>query len=197
MPRILTRRSLAAVGALVPVLSLAAQDVSAQVISFRLSTLDMFGGVVLPRNAMTGVTFGTRVGLASVFGRSARLGIVLSWWTADRGDVPVDVRDLVLHVDVWREFGSSRARAYLGLGAGLHALDSTLQDVRVAPDRMTRRVVDDLEGYRPGAAGLAGASLRVTSTGVIWLVMEYRFSAVARASHHEVRAGLRLRPGGL
>ncbi len=80
---------------------------------------------------------------------------------------------------------------FLGVSTALHSVDVTGPGGgSVAPADST--LAASLDGYRFGVGGFAGLALRLTQTGAIWLVAEYRYTAVARVSHHEIRGGVRL-----
>ncbi len=168
------------------------EGLSAQPVAFRVSAVDMFGGAVFPTQADPGVVFGARVGLLDLFDRSVQAGLELEWWTAERPDVELEVRDIVFGLAILKQLSvAGLLRPYLGLSAALHSVDTSrlggerfLEDEPLAAERIS--------GYRAGAGACAGLGLRLTPTGAIWLLFEYRYAAVSQVSHHEVRAGARL-----
>ncbi len=168
-----------------------------QTIDVRFVAIDMQGGAVVPRNSEPGVSFGARLGLADLFGRWLHAGPELGWWTAERTDADLEHRDLVAGLAVWKSLKLGRAlRPYLGVSAALHSVDVTGPDggdVALFDAALAR----SLDGHRFGVGGFAGLASRLTTTGAIWLLAEYRYTAVSRSSHHEIRAGLRLAGSGL
>ncbi len=153
---------------------------------------DMYGGVVLPKDTDLGFAFGTRVGLLEVGGVKIRGGLVVDWWTAERPEIDADVRDIASGLDFWKDFHlTSWFRPFLGVGTALHSIDATRIDGTVS-DELEPPQVEQLDGYRLGAAGFGGATLRLSSTGAIWTVLEYRYTAISDLPNHEVRLGLRL-----
>jgi hypothetical protein len=170
----------------------AAAGLTAQPVAFRVSAVDMFGGGVFASQSDPGVVFGARVGLFDFFDRSVQAGLELEWWTAERPDVELEVRDIVFGFAFLKQL--SRAgllRPYLGLSAALHSVDTS----RLGGDRFLEDeppVAERISGYRAGAGAFAGLGFRLTRTGAIWLLFEYRYAAVSEVSHHEVRGGARL-----
>lgn len=173
-------------------LLLAAGELAAQAVAFRLSGVDMFGGAVLPAESELGVAFGARVGLLDLFARSVHAGLELEWWTAERQDDEFEVRDIVFGLTFLSELArAGLLRPYLGLNVALHSLDtSRLGGERFLEDEPP--AAERISGYRAGGGVFAGLALRLTRTGAIWLLAEYRYTAVARVAHHELRAGARL-----
>jgi len=172
--------------------SLTARRLSAQAVSLRVSGIDMYGGIVLPKDSELGVAFGARVGLADLFDGAARAGFELDWWTAKRSGADLKVRDIIAGFAVWREFGDSNSlRPFLGLGTALHAVDVSRADgTRLLAGESAE--ADQLDGYRMGGDAFAGLTLKLTQTGAVWLVVEYRYAALSSIAHHEIRAGARL-----
>ncbi|KPK83219.1 MAG: hypothetical protein AMS25_00310 [Gemmatimonas sp. SM23_52] len=167
----------------------------AQTLRFRLGPIDMHGGAVLASESEPGVAFGARVGLADVFRRALLVGVELDWWTAQRDDMQLEVRDVVVGIAVWRELASRGAlRPFLGLGAAVHSVHASGED---GSGFLQSREAAELDGYRLGASGFAGLSMSVSHTGAIWVLLEYCYAAVRRVPHHELRAGVRLLPSGL
>lgn len=163
-----------------------------QVVALRFVAVDMHGGAVIPSDSKPGVSFGARLGMAELFGRWLQLGPELSWWAAQRSDADLEQRDIVAGLALWRGLASGGAvRPFLGVSTALHSVDVTGPDggAVVAADSALAATLD---GHRLGVGGFAGLALRLTETGAIWLVAEYRYTAVARVSHHEVRGGVRL-----
>ena len=181
------------VAAGVAVAGLCPAPVTAQLIAPRVASIDVMGGSLLADGSETGVTFGARVAAAELFGAWVRTGVEFAWWTAERRHADIDVRDVVIGLSFWKTLGgpTSLARPYVGIIAGVHSFTTSRSDgspfVGPLPHEARR-----LEGIRLGAGGFAGVSLRLTRTGVIRLLTEYRFTAVSRIPHHEVRAGARL-----
>ena len=173
-------------------LLLAAEGLSAQPVAFRVSAIDMFGGAVVPSESEPGVTFGARVGLFDFFNRSVQAGLELEWWTAELSDVELEVRDIVFGLAFLSELSrTGLLRPYLGLSAALHSVDtSRLGGARFLEGEPL--AAEQISGYRAGLSGFAGLGLRLTRTGAIWLLFEYRYAAVPEISHHEVRGGARL-----
>ncbi|UCC83600.1 MAG: hypothetical protein JSW46_01320 [Gemmatimonadota bacterium] len=173
-------------------LAFVAQGLSAQPVAFRVSAVDMVGGAVFPSQADPGVVFGARVGLFDLFARSVQAGLELEWWTAERPDVELEIRDIVFGLAFLRQLSSTGLlRPYFGLSAALHSVDAS----RLGGDRFLEGeslAAQRISGNRAGAGAFVGLGLRLTGTGAIWLLVEYRYAAVSRVSHHEVRGGARL-----
>ncbi len=152
----------------------------------------MYGGAVFPTGLDLGVAFGARVGLVDLFGRAFHAGLELDWWTADRQDSRISVRDAIASLSLWRGVGGSGVlRPFFGLSGSLHSLDAAGDDrALLSPGELAE--ARGLDGYRLGAAGFAGLTVRLSATGAIWLILEYRYAAVSRVSHHQLRAGARL-----
>ena len=169
-------------------LVLAPAPLHAQFLDFRFVAIDMLGGVVSVSDTGDGVAFGARFGFADFFG-SAKIGIEADWWTAEHQDPAYEVRDIMGGLAVWEDFGSAAIRPYLGAGAGIHSIDTSPIDSigGQLPIQALR-----LQGVRVGASGFAGFALRLSSTGAIWMVLEYRYTAISQVPYHELRAGLRL-----
>ncbi len=184
--------ALRTVGCLAIGLLFVAESLSAQPVAFRVSAVDMFGGAVFPSQADPGVVFGARVGLFDLFDRSVQAGLELEWWTAERPDVELEVRDIVFGLAFLKQLSrTGLLRPYLGVSAALHSVDTS----RLGGDRFLGDVplaAERISGYRAGAGVFGGLGLRLTRTGAIWLLFEYRYAAVSRVSHHEVRGGARL-----
>ncbi|MGD2216149.1 MAG: hypothetical protein PVJ64_05310 [Gemmatimonadales bacterium] len=180
------------VGCLALGLLLTAEGLSAQPVAFRISAVDMFGGAVFPSQTDPGVVFGARVGLFDLFGRSVQAGLELGWWTAERPDAQLEVRDIVFGLAFLKQLAPNRLlRPYLGLGVALHSVDTS----RLGGDRFLGGeplVAERISGYRAAAGAFAGLGLRLTRTGAIWLLFEYRYTAVSQVAHHELRGGARL-----
>ena len=170
------------------VLLFAPAPLCAQLLDFRFVAIDMLGGVASVSDTGYGVAFGTRFGFADFFG-SARLGIEIDWWTAEHEAPAYEVRDIMGGLAVWRDFGSAAIRPYIGAGAGIHSINtSPVDSIGGQLPPQARR----LQGVRVGASGFAGLTLRLSSTGAIWLVLEYRYTAISDVPYQELRAGLRL-----
>ncbi len=188
-------RSLLQHGAPIPwavaIAILAAEGLGAQTLGFRLGPIDMYGGVVLASESEPGVAFGARVGLADVFHRALLAGVELDWWTVQREDTQLELRDIIVGIAVWRELATGALRPFLGLGAAVHSVHASGDG---GAQFLQSREAAELDGYRVGASGFAGLSLRLSHTGAIWVFLEYRYSAVRRVSHQELRAGVRLLP---
>jgi hypothetical protein len=54
---------------------------------------------------------------------------------------------------------------------------------------------DQLEGARLGASGFGGVALRLSRTGTIWLVAEFRYTSITDVPYQEARLGFRLSGG--
>lgn len=170
----------------------APDGLGAQTLGFRLGPLDMHGGAVLASQSEPGVAFGARVGLADMFRRALLAGVELDWWTAQREDLQLELRDVVAGIAVWRELARRGAlRPFLGLGAAVHSVHASGED---GAGILQSREAAELDGYRVGASGFAGLSFRLSRSGAIWVLLEYRYSAVRRVPHHELRGGVRLLP---
>lgn len=166
-------------------------ELEAQTVKVRFSGVDMLGGSVWPNDADIGVAFGTRLGIADLFDAAVQLGLEMDWWTAALKGVDLDLRDIMGGIAVWHEFGArSWIRPYLGLGFALHVFDTSSRIEPVGPALV---VSDRMDGYRGGASGFGGLAARLSRTGAIWLVAEYRYTAVSGVSYQELRAGFRLR----
>lgn len=167
-----------------------------QTVDLRFVAIDMQGGAVVPRHSEAGVSFGARLGLADLFGGWLHTGPELGWWTAERADADLERRDLVAGLAIWKSLRLGRVlRPYLGVSAALHSVDVTGPgggNVALADAALAR----SLDGHRIGAGGFAGLALRLTTTGAIWLLADYRYTAVSRSSHQEIRAGIRLAGSG-
>ncbi len=167
----------------------------AQTIKFGFGAVDMYGGVVLAAESDPGVAFGGRAGFADLFNRSLHVGFELDWWTVERQDVELEVRDIVAGLALWKEISAgSVLTPFLGLSAGLHALDAS----RIGGGRFEdgeSPEADRLSGYRMGGSGFGGLTFRMSRTGAIWAVVEYRYTIVSEISHHEIRLGVRLNAG--
>ena len=170
-----------------------AGGLSAQPAAFRVGAIDMFGGAVFVADSEPGVGFGGRVGLFEFFDRTVQAGVELEWWTAERSDLGIEVRDIIFGLAFLTELSrTGPLRPYLGLSAAFHSVDTSRlgggRFVEGEPPAAAR-----ISGFRPGLTGFAGLALRLTRTGAIWLVVEYRYAAVSQVSHHSVRGGARLR----
>jgi hypothetical protein len=170
--------------------------VSAQLIDIRFVTIDMYGGPVWASQSELGVAFGGRLGFADLFNRALHMGVELDWWTAERAEADLEVRDALGGLAVWRDITSSAAlRPFLGLAVALHSIDTSRTDGSgfEGGESLEAR---QLEGVRVGASGFAGLTLRLSRTGAIWLIVEYRYTIVSEISNQELRAGLRLLGSG-
>ncbi len=174
----------------------AACPLRSQTVDPRFVGIDMLGGAVFPRKSEAGVSFGARLGLADLFGRWLHVGPELGWWTADRRDADLEHRDIAAGLALWKDLRLGNVvRPYLGVSTALHSIDVTGPGGGdVAP--ADAALAGSLDGLRFGAGGFLGLALRLTATGAIWLVAEYRYSAVSRTPHQEVRAGVRLAGSG-
>jgi opacity protein-like surface antigen len=162
----------------------------AQVISFRFVAVDMFGGAVAPSGFNAGVAFGARLGFGELLHRAVRFGVEVDWWTARHETPPYELRDILGGIAVWKEFGSTGVvHPYLGAGAAMHSIDTSPVDSTTGslPPEARR-----LDGARIGASVFAGVGLRMSWTGTMWLLLEYRYTAISDVPYHELRAGLRL-----
>lgn len=170
----------------------AASPLRSQIVALRFVAIDMQGGMVIPSESEPGVSFGARLGLADLFGRWLQVGPELGWWAAERSDADLEHRDIVAGLAFWRGLGSGgTVRPFLGVSGALHSVDVTGPNGGdIAPGDSA--LAASLDGYGFGVGGFAGLALRLTQTGAIWLVTEYRYTAVARVSHHEIRGGVRL-----
>ena len=168
----------------------AASSASAQSIALRFIGADMYGGLVVPAETDVGFAFGTRIGLLEIPGRAIRAGLVIDWWAADHSGLGLEVRDIVSGVDFWKDFGNaSWFRPFAGVGTAVHAADVSRMDGSVAP---LPSEAQELDGVRLGVSAFGGVTVRITHTGAIWSILEYRYNAVPDIANHEIRAGLRL-----
>lgn len=170
-------------------------DAAAQTARFRFVAADMMGGATFPDESETGVAFGTRVSVVDLFAGALHVGGELDWWAADHRNSAFDVRNAVFGVGLWHEpLAGDLWRPFVGLGAGLHSVD-VRRDAGVPSSPEESAEAARLDGVRPGAAIFGGLAARLTGTGAIWLVLEYRYAAVSRLSFHELRLGVRLTAG--
>ncbi len=170
----------------------AAGRLDAQVIDFRFVGIDMFGGAAWPAESDIGVSFGSRLGFADLLGRSLRLGFELDWWSANRTNADLAVRDALGGLALWFDIARGDVlRPFLGGGASLHWIDASPRDGIPPPDGDPVEA-EKLEGARLGASGFAGMALRLSRTGTIWLVAEYRYTSISDVPYHEARLGFRL-----
>ena len=177
-------------------LALSAGRLSAQVIDLRFVALDMYGGAAWPADSETGVAFGSRFSFADLFDRFAVMGLSLDWWAAGREIGDLEVRDISGGFDFWLDLLQSRTlRPYVGIGAALHSFDTSRKDGSPSPDGGLPEA-ERLDGLKFGGSGYAGLTLRLTQTGAIWVIAEYRYNLVSNVSYHELRAGLRLAGSG-
>ncbi len=165
----------------------------AQVVSFRFVALDMYGGAVLPVDSKVGVAFGGRLGFADMFGGLLRLGLELGWWTAQQQEVAIDVNDIAGGLAIWMPLVSEGAlRPYIGLGGGFHSVDASPASFAVEIPPLLALQLSRLDGVRFGGQAYAGLVLRLSGTGAIWGLLEYRYTAVSRIHNHQFLAGIRL-----
>ncbi len=177
-------------------MALSANTLSAQLIDLRFVALDMYGGAAWPADSETGVAFGGRLSLADLFDRFAVMGLALDWWAAGREIGDLEVRDAVGGFDFWVDLTRwSALRPYVGVGAALHSIDTSRRDGSRLPDGESPEA-ERLDGLRFGGSGYAGLTLRITHTGAIWVIAEYRYNLVSNVSYQELRAGLRLAGSG-
>lgn len=180
------------IAASLAVLALALEPLEAQTARFRFSGADMLGGAVFPDQSETGVAFGTRVSVLDLSGGAAHMGAELDWWTADSRGYALVIRNATFGIGLWHEPLAGRSwRPFLGLGAALHSIDVRRDgDAPANPEEMVESA--RLDGVRPGAAAFAGLAARLTETGAIWLVIEFRHTVVSRLPFSELRLGARL-----
>lgn len=161
----------------------------AQFVGIRFVAIDMLGGAAVISEADVGVAFGTRFGFADLMGGTAQLGLEMDWWTA-RYDVPAfEMRDIMGGLAIWRELTSGGLRPYLGGGLAIHWVGTSPVDGiggALPPEARA------LQGTRFGASVFGGFAARLTHTGAIWLLLEYRYTAISDVPFQELRAGLRL-----
>lgn len=167
----------------------------AQAARFRFIAADMLGGATFPDESEVGVAFGARVSLVDLFAGAVHLGGELDWWAAARRAAAFDVRDASFGVGFWHEpLAGDLWRPFVGLGAGLHSIDVRRDaDASSSPEESAEAA--RLDGVRGGAAIFGGLATRLTGTGAIWLVFEYRYAVVSRLAFHELRLGVRLTAG--
>lgn len=164
----------------------------AQAVKFRFLGVDMLGGAVWPGETGVGVAFGTRVGIADLFDRTIQLGLEMDWWTAELRGTSLDVRDIMGGLSLSRAFApDSWLAPYLGLGISFHSFNSSFTGT-LPPPIGAAETASRLDGLRAGGSGLGGLTLRLTKTGAIRLLLEYRYTLLSELSHHELRAGVRL-----
>ena len=169
----------------------APEPLDAQAIDFRFLGIDMFGGAAWAAESDMGVAFGSRLGFADLLGRSLRLGFELDWWSAEHRAPDLAVRDAMGGLALWVDVGRGHTlRPFLGGGASLHWIDVSLDGHAFLDDESLAAA--ELEGVRLGASGFAGAALRLSRTGAIWLVAEYRYTSITDLPYHEARLGFRL-----
>jgi len=187
------RRTACALAIAAVALTAAPSSVVAQAVSFRVASVDMQGSAVFAANSEVGAGFGARLAVAELFGHRLRAGLRFDWWTADRSDSEIELRDVIVGLSFWKSLGSAATivRPYLGLATAVHSLDASLMGGAPFPGERPLEA-DRLEGVRVGASAFTGLSLRLTRTGAIRALAEYRFTALSRPSHHEVRIGARL-----
>jgi len=162
----------------------------------RFVALDMYGGAAWPSASETGVAFGGRLSFADLFERFAVMGLSLDWWAAGRAIGDLEVRDISGGFDFWVDLLKSKSfRPYVGVGAALHSFDTSRKDGSQIPDGELPPTAR-LDGLKFGGSGYAGLTLRLTETGAIWVIAEYRYNLVSSVSYHELRAGLRLAGSG-
>jgi opacity protein-like surface antigen len=173
-------------------LAVSAGRSSAQAIDLRFVALDMYGGAAWPTDSETGVAFGGRLSFADLFDRFAAMGFSLDWWAAGRAIGDLEVRDISGGFDFWLDVLESRTlKPYLGVGVALHSFDTSRKDGSPIPDGQSPEA-EMLDGVKFGGSGYAGLTLRITQTGAIWVIAEYRYNLVSNLSYHELRVGLRL-----
>lgn len=169
-----------------------AAPLAAQAIDFRFVGIDMYGGAAWVAESDVGVAFGGRLGFADLMGRRLRLGFELDWWSAGRKDSDAAVRDALGGLALWIDIGKGHVlRPFLGGAASLHWIDVSFDGGTGFPSGDSL-VAQELEGVRLGASGFAGAALRLSRTGTIWLVGEYRYTSITDLPYHEARLGFRL-----
>jgi hypothetical protein len=177
-------------------LALYSGRLSAQVLDLRFVALDMYGGAAWPAGSETGVAFGGRLSFADLFDRFAVMGLSLDWWAAGREIGDLETRDIAGGLDFWLDLLQSRTfRPYVGIGGALHSFDTSRKDGSRFPNGGSPEA-EQLDGLKFGGSGFAGLTLRLTRTGAIWVIAEYRYNLVSNLSYHEVRAGLRLAGSG-
>ena len=165
---------------------------NAQAIDFRFVGIDMFGGAVWAAESDIGVSFGSRLGFADLLGQDLHLGFELDWWSAERTDSDLAVRDALGGLALWFDLARREVvRPFLGGGASLHWMDVSFSDGAQLPDGDLVEA-SGLEGVRLGASGFAGVAVRLSRTGAIWLVGEYRYTWISDVPFHEARLGFRL-----
>jgi opacity protein-like surface antigen len=124
------------------------------------------------------------------------MGLALDWWAAGREIGDLEVRDAVGGLDFWLDLTNSKTFSpYIGVGAALHSINTSRKDGSQIPDGESPEA-ERLDGLKFGGSGYAGLTLRITRTGAIWVIAEYRYSLVSNASYQELRAGLRLAGSG-
>jgi hypothetical protein len=166
--------------------------VEAQFVKLRFVAIDMLGGAAVVSEADVGVAFGTRFGFADFMGGAARLGLEMDWWTAQYDSPAFEMRDIMGGLAIWREFTRGGLRPYLGGGVSIHWIGTSPVD---GVDGVLPPEARALQGTRLGASGFAGFALRLSQTGAIWLLIEYRYTAISDVPFQELRAGLRLAGG--
>ena len=163
----------------------------AQVIDFRFVGIDMFGGAAWVADSDVGVSFGGRLGFADLVDRALRLGFELDWWSAGRRSTDATARDALGGLALWFEPTRGHAlRPFFGGGVSLHWIDVTPGDAILPPGGGTD--TEELEGARLGVSAFGGAALRLSRTGTIWLITEYRYTSITDVPYHEARLGFRL-----
>lgn len=172
--------------------SIPAGPLVAQAVDFRFVGIDMAGGAAWVADSDVGVAFGGRLGFADLLGRKLRLGFELDWWSAGREELDAAVRDALGGLALWFEIGRGRVlRPFLGGAVSMHWIDVSFDGGAGFPSGGTL-VAEELEGLRLGGSGFVGAALRLSQTGTIWLVAEYRYTSITDLPYHEARLGFRL-----
>ncbi|NIR45139.1 MAG: hypothetical protein GWN99_12200 [Gemmatimonadetes bacterium] len=164
---------------------------SAQFISLRFVGLDMLGGAVVPgAGTDVGVTFGARFGFGDLFGGFARLGVEVDWWTARHDDPAYEIRNILGGIAIWKEIvGSGPVVPYLGMGGAIHSLDTAPVGRLTDPlPAEARRIA----GARLGGSGFGGVAFALSRTRAMWILLEYRYTAVTDIPFQEIRLGFRL-----
>jgi hypothetical protein len=168
----------------------------AQFVDIRFVAIDMFGGSVWPDESEVGVAFGGRLGFADLFGSVLHMGIELDWWSADRKNSDLAVRDALAGLAFWSDIlRGGGVRPYLGAGVSLHSIDVSRAEGSSFQDGQLLEA-ERLRGVRFGASGFLGFAFRLSATGAIWLLAEYRYTAISEIPFHEARLGFRLLGSG-